>query len=257
MIHIAITACGCVDDEGFGSARVWTAWPQDAATPPRLRWSTLSQRPFDRFGRLDLLCKAAVAAAEMLELPVPEPGESRPDTALVLGTDLGCIDVDLRFCRSMAEEGGASPKLFSYTLPSTALGELAIRHQVTGPNLCLSAGPGSGLLALWEGAKLLLAGEARCCIAIGAEAAAPPAVPEPILRACAFLLDRGPTDREPLATLSFARDDEALCRATRPDRPLRCLFRFATRRDGIHTSPALYLKAPRTLVCREALVVAR
>jgi len=253
------TACGCVNEDGFGNARSWTPWPASSGQPPRLRWRAFSQRPFERFGRLDLLCKYAVAAVEMLDLPPPPERGARPDTALYLGTEHGSLDVDVKFHQSIGQPGGASPTLFSYTLPSTAAGEIAIRHAITGPSMCLLAGPESGWLALWEGAKLVAAGDAARCICVGCDAVSLPLANTPIGHAYAFLVEAEANERllEPLAELKFTRARDAKSRALRGDEPGNVLartFRFLadnrTRRGA-----ALYLKAPATLMSSEALVM--
>jgi hypothetical protein len=250
--QMVITACGCVNEEGFGSARAWTPWPGAA---PRPRWRTLSQRPFERFGRLDRLSRHAVAAAEMLALPLAEESRACPDTALVLGSEHGSLDVDFKFCRSMAEPGGASPTLFSYTLPSTALGEIAIRYAITGTNLCVSAGPESELLALWEGAKLVASGQAARCVCIGADAVAPPAAPSAAGHAYAVLIEAHAAGREPLAGLAFLPAGDAGPAAAALGEELPMLFRALSRLDGSRAGPALYLHAPAPLGVAEALVV--
>ena len=60
--------------------------------------------------------------------------------------------------------------MFPYTLPSTVVGEIAIRHRITGPNICVVAGPDSGMLALWEGVGMIESGEAKGCICVGCDA---------------------------------------------------------------------------------------
>jgi len=245
MRPLSITACGCVNGEGFGNARSWTPWPGSA---PRLRWRTLSARPFDRFGRLDLLCKYAAAAVEMLGLTPLADGQARPDVALYLGTEHGSLDVDLKFCQSIGGPGGASPTLFTYTLPSTALGEIAIRHGISGPSLCLMAGPESGLLALWEGAKLVRSGEIARCICIAADAVESLSV----AHAYAFLVEAGA--EEGLATVSFTRAAFARAGGHWHD-PLGRLFGFLAARDGTAPDSTLYLRAPATLRRRHAMAV--
>jgi len=59
--------------------------------------------------------------------------------------------------------GGPSPTLFAYTLPSAAVGEIAIRHKLTGPNLCFVGGDAE-LLA--EARDLICRGEAEACVCV-------------------------------------------------------------------------------------------
>jgi 3-oxoacyl-(acyl-carrier-protein) synthase len=92
------------------------------------------------------------------------------DMAVVLGTNYGCLDTDLSFLRSMEQSGEGSPQLFTYTLPSMAIGEVAIRHAITGPNLCILAGPENPWAALREGMGIIAGNEASCCLCVGADA---------------------------------------------------------------------------------------
>jgi len=254
MRRTVITACGCVDEGGFGNARSWTPWPGGV---PRLRWRTFSDQPFDRFGRLDLLCKYAVAAVEMLELPPFTEGESRPDLALLLGSDNGSLDTDVKFVRSIHEPGGASPTLFSYTLPSTALGEIAIRHHITGPSACVMAGPESGPLALWEGMAWVAEGDVGGCICVGCDAVSASVADAPSAHAYAFLVaDEAAVATQgnaPLARLALSPAPDG--KIDRPQRPLRQLFRLLASGGGKAPGAALYLPAPATLNVLQVMTV--
>lgn len=145
----------------------------------KMRWSSHYERPCDSFRRMDLPCRYAVAAAEMVGLPPLPPGELRPDVAIVSGTRFGCYGVDAEFLQSMFRPEGASPMMFTYTLPNVPLGELAIRHGITGGNLCLQAGIESGLLALWESFRLIEHRESAACLCLVADAV-PSAVAAPL-----------------------------------------------------------------------------
>ncbi len=88
---------------------------------------------------------------------------------MVMGTMGGCYGGDLDFYRGILQGDGPSPTMFAYTLPTIALGEVAIRHRVGGASYCFMAGADSGLLALWESVKLLEAGECQDCVCIMAD----------------------------------------------------------------------------------------
>jgi len=175
---VVLTAAGCASATGFGgSLSGWSLRPLPAGGAAALRWNTVSDAPFDRFGRLDALSKLVLVAAEMTGLPPAPGGAGQPEMAVCLGTRCGSLGADLDFLRSIAAPGGASPALFSYTLPSTAIGEAAIRYRLAGPNLCLLAGAESGWLAFWEGLELVSSGEAAGCLCLGGDAL-PPAAAE-------------------------------------------------------------------------------
>ncbi len=175
-----------------GSARDFSASETAHADPLNLTWSAISSDPFPRFGRLDPLCKCACAAVELTGMAAGG-GEPRDEMAIVLATQFGCLDTDMAFTRSLGQPGGASPKLFSYTLPSTAIGEIAIRYGIKGPNTCICPGPDTTCEALWEGAELIHAGECRSCLCVAADAVSHQSASTgggvPLARAFAIILD--------------------------------------------------------------------
>lgn len=165
-----ITSCGYIDESGFGSSRShWTWEDVNCAGLADLRWRMISDKLFDRFGRLDLFSKLALAAVETLQLEIPGKNIRHPDMGISLGSQFGSFEVDVNFMRSKKGAGGGSPILFPYTLPSTAIGEIAIRYRIMGPNTCFLAGTDSGLLALWEGIYLVESGEVNSCICVGCD----------------------------------------------------------------------------------------
>jgi 3-oxoacyl-(acyl-carrier-protein) synthase len=87
--------------------------------------------------------------------------------------------------------GGPSPTLFTYTLPSSALGEIAIRYRLTGPNLCFI---GDEAVALSEGREMIRSGEADACLCVSCDVLTPAAAKtisaRPSSSASAFLLKR-------------------------------------------------------------------
>ncbi len=129
-------------------------------------WKTVSSRPNERFGRFDLLTKYALAAVELLGLPLDAPKDD--SQALIMETMSGCLAVDARYY-SDKQQNPPSPALFTYTLPSVALGEIAIRYRLTGPNLTILSRVLDGTLGLFESARLLRRGECAEAIFIMAE----------------------------------------------------------------------------------------
>jgi len=114
-----------------------------------------------RFGRMDLASQLALLAVE----PFAPHFESIPRDriAIVLAARTGSLPTDVAYWDGRAAVGGLSPTLFTYTLPSAALGEIAIRHRLTGPNLCFVGG---SELVLLEAAELLRTKEADACVAV-------------------------------------------------------------------------------------------
>ena len=133
-----------------------------------LRWRMVSGSAHDRFGRMDLLSKYVSVAVEMLGLPLLGKQDLRLETTMVMGTMGGCYGGGPGFLSGILQGDGPSPTMFAYTLPTIALGEVAIRHRLGGASYCFMAGADSGLLALWESVKVL---EAECqkCVCIMAD----------------------------------------------------------------------------------------
>ena len=166
-MKIYIAAFAYINSRGFGDYAKGASWTDIGVDNfNQCQWKQLFSSAFDRFGRLDSLSKHVVAAVELLGIPMPCDDMKDNETAVYIGTESGSYEVDKLFYKSITQPGGASPKLFSYTLPSIAIGEVAIRYNITGPNLCISAGELTGLVALWESAVMLRSEEVTRCITV-------------------------------------------------------------------------------------------
>lgn len=115
---------------------------------------------YPKFYKMDLLSRLGFLAVEWLN---PEIDKERPfDTGIICSTHQGCLEVDKAFNHS--RETFASPALFVYTLPNIVLGEICIRNNIKGPQVCLIE-EGSNAELLCENAlSLLNRGRARDCI---------------------------------------------------------------------------------------------
>ena len=143
-----------------------------------------------RSSRLDLASRLALLAVESLAPKFDTVPRDR--IAICLAARAGSLSTDVEYWKGRALVGGPSPTLFAYTLPSAAIGEIAIRHKLTGPNLCFVGGD-ADLLA--EARDLIYRGEADGCVCVScnivtSEAAA--LIQElPVTRACAFFVTAG------------------------------------------------------------------
>jgi len=117
-----------------------------------------------RFGRLDLSSRLALLAIESLGVDFGK--FSRDRIAICLAASAGSLSTDFDFWSGRDAVGGPSPTLFAYTLPSAAIGEIAIRHRLTGPNLCFV---GNDKMLLPEATDLLRRGEADACVCVYCE----------------------------------------------------------------------------------------
>ena len=161
-----------------------------------------------RFGRMDLMSQLALLAVE----PLAPQFESiaRERIAICLAARTSSLATDVEYWKGRDNTGGPSPTLFTYTLPSAALGEIAIRHRITGPPLCFV---GSSEVLLAESAELLRSGEVDAAICVSVNAVSPTladwlALPNSA-SACAALLRVGDAAGRPVG--EFDRDLEALC----------------------------------------------
>lgn len=161
-----VVAIGGVDRERIaGTGAVQAPWSAlDAPAPGSSRtFKAWLGRSDETFRRLDPLSRLVVLAGEAAGLQKVIPAAWRDDTALLFETTLGCLDADLQFAHSL---GTGMPKgaLFPYTLPSTCLGELALRHGLRGASTCLSIVPAEAGAALGEAARAFATGEVRCAV---------------------------------------------------------------------------------------------
>ncbi|HEY3932522.1 MAG TPA: hypothetical protein VGM58_09155 [Verrucomicrobiae bacterium] len=167
-----------------------------------------SARLGTRFGRLDLQSQLALLAVESLGVDFGK--FSRDRIAICLAANAGSLSTDFDFWQGRDAVGGPSPTLFAYTLPSAAIGEIAIRHKLTGPNLCFV---GDDKIVLPEAVDLLRRDEADACICVFCNIISPAAAKiiqaSPAARACAFFLTRGGDGLRVLP--EFDRDMESLC----------------------------------------------
>lgn len=143
-----------------------------------------------RFGRLDLASQLALLAVEALEIDFASLTRDR--IGICLTAQVGSLSTDAAFWEGRNAVGGPSPTLFAYTLPSAAVGEIAIRHRLTGPNLCF-VGQNAG--ALNEAVDLIIRGEAETCLAVFCHVITPALAAmiqsSPAAQAGALFLQRG------------------------------------------------------------------
>lgn len=141
------------------------SWPAEFAEAlqrgeiPDILWNALFPVPCPRFGRMDALSRLSLMVVELLGAQFTE------DTGVILQTHTGCLATDKRFLETL------SPSVFTYTLPSTAIGEICIRHKLRGPILCLLAASPDEDLAIPEAQAWLRAAKVTRCLCITADAA--------------------------------------------------------------------------------------
>jgi len=162
-----------------------------------------------RFRRLDLASQLALLAVESLSIDFDALPRDR--VGICLGVRTGSLAADCEYWRGRDAVGGPSPTLFTYTLPSAAIGEIAIRHRLTGPNLCLVGED----TVLSEAGDWLQRGEVEACLCVGCDVVTPSLgemiQATPVARACALFLRRGGGGWRQFGEND--RDMESLCAA--------------------------------------------
>lgn len=165
-----------------------------------------------RFGRLDRLSQLALLAVESLNVNFESIPRDR--IGICLSVRAGSLTTDIEYWKGRDAVGGPSPTLFAYTLPSSAIGEIAIRHRITGPNLCLV---GDERWLLNEARDWIRRGEADACICVACDvvssAAAELIREPPAANACALFVQRGVNGLHILREID--RDMKSLCDTVR------------------------------------------
>lgn len=156
-----VLALGVLDETRLagssGLARTWRELGVPAPGDGRT-FKAVTGRSDETFRRIDPVSKALVLAAEAAGLSSVLRGDEAVAAGLVFETTVGCLESDLKFAHSMTA-GLCDGPVFPYTLPSTSLGELALRHGLRGPTICHAVTALQRGIALQEAELLLATGE--------------------------------------------------------------------------------------------------
>ena len=89
---------------------------------------------YSKFFKMDNLSKLAFLSAEILFKG--EELKDREKTGIFIANSSSSLDTDRKYAATMSDSGNyfPSPSLFVYTLPNIMMGELSIRHKITGEN---------------------------------------------------------------------------------------------------------------------------
>lgn len=196
-----VLGVGVVDAVGvFGSAGNRARWQELGVEPPgtarTLRDLFAVSDPTYR--RIDRLSRALVLAGEAAGVRTLLTAEQRAEAALVVETDLGCLESDLRYARSL-DDPLVDAAVFPYTLPSTCLGELALRLGLRGPTVCLSVAVDRGGESLAEVRRMLQAGEVAHALVASADVYAGERLRPAVLRVVLAVVARTVDGMAPVA----------------------------------------------------------
>jgi hypothetical protein len=147
-------------EKGLASPAGITPWESGQRGPADVRRPQVLAIPYPTFGKLTPADRLAFAATGLLFSHYPVDGDR---CAICAGIPFGSLAVDLAYVDSLRGPF-PSPALFSATLPSSPVSEIAIHYKIKGPNRVFCQTSGSGLWALGYGIHLLRTGKAASAI---------------------------------------------------------------------------------------------
>lgn len=169
--EVVALAASYLTPEGYGSHTLGRrSWPAGRRELMDIAWSSLFPVPCSRFGRMSPLTRLGLMAVELLDVGFAEMTEEhRTRLGICMFSPSGSIATDIEFLR---EPG---PGVFTYTLPSSVIGEVCIRHRLRGPTLCLMSAGCAGRGILEEAVERMAMGEAESMLCLLCEARGPEA----------------------------------------------------------------------------------
>ncbi|MBD3421905.1 MAG: hypothetical protein GF398_17480 [Chitinivibrionales bacterium] len=210
----ALISYGALTGEGLWDPAGMRPWDPDQRGPVDVRRKQVLGSPFTVFGRLPLTDKLAFSASALLFQNVA--GIDRDATGICMYVPFGSLETDIGYLESV-KQGYPSPALFSATLPSSSLAEVAIYFKLKGPNRVLTGGLHSLLNCIRIAQSALSAGKAEhmLIIAVNALPAEPvdqcllPAVDGTQCWAYAFLLSKAADRAVAALTIKDGIDPDA------------------------------------------------
>ncbi|WP_317898304.1 hypothetical protein [Aurantibacillus circumpalustris] len=92
---------------------------------------------YPKFFKMDKLCKLGTLAAELVIRDKPDFNAfPKNEIALVISNNASSLESDRTHASAIADKQNyfPSPSVFVYTLPNIVIGEIAIKHKITGEN---------------------------------------------------------------------------------------------------------------------------
>ncbi len=92
---------------------------------------------YPKFFKMDQQCKLGILATEFLMRNIPEfESFDTKETALVFSNKASSLESDRKHLKTISDKENyfPSPAVFVYTLANIVMGEIAIKHQISGEN---------------------------------------------------------------------------------------------------------------------------
>jgi hypothetical protein len=186
--------------DGIYSSLGFIPWTDGQKGPQDVTRRQILDKPYVNFGKLMLPDKLAFGAASLILARYGLPDKEK--TAITLGICAGSLSTDLRYMETVAA-GFPGPAVFSATLPSSAIADIAIYFGLKGPNRVCAGNAASGLTAFELATLLLQSGKADSALVLSVNAVEPGDFECPLLgpaiarenRAVAFLVSTAPQNQ--------------------------------------------------------------
>jgi hypothetical protein len=164
MNTVYIEGFGVLHTRGIYSGKGFRQWDCDQSGAEGVKRAQVLSEPLSAFGRLPLPDRLAFSAASLALCEQEEPGGDR--SAICLGIPSGSFITDIDFIQSV-KNGFPSPSLFSATLPSSPVAEIAIHYKFKGPCRVFSGGNSPSMAALDSAWYFVKSGRAEEALSIG------------------------------------------------------------------------------------------
>ena len=92
---------------------------------------------YPKFFKMDKLCKLGTLAVELMIRNIPDfISFPKNEIAVVFSNNASSLESDRTHAAAIADKQNyfPSPSVFVYTLPNIVVGEIAIKHKITGEN---------------------------------------------------------------------------------------------------------------------------
>ncbi len=159
---ISVAGVGWVSWQGYGQGPVKHIGDMSERRLPDIPWTALFDTPDRQFGRMDAYSRIGLAAAVFAMKDARFRILDNRIKGIVAVTQTGCLRSDADYFRTVLDGRGitASPTLFAYTLPTSLIGEIAIRLGITGPGFVIQQDTLSGHAGLDLAVDILESNEA-------------------------------------------------------------------------------------------------
>ncbi len=165
MSQLYVQAFSALHSTGmYTSARGHIPWMEEQDTNPlKVKRKQVYEQLHTGFGKLNAPDKLAFSAVALLLADFNEYNGEK--TGICLGNAFGSFSTDRRYAESVTA-GFPSPALFSATLPSSPVSEVAIMFKLKGPNRVIVGSSTPGLSAMSNAMNILSAKKAAAMLVI-------------------------------------------------------------------------------------------